>query len=70
MNNAPLILLLYVDYVFLTGAESLITQFKKELTSEFNMKDLGLMHYYFGLEVWQKHGEVFLRQGKYAVKII
>jgi hypothetical protein len=34
------------------------------------MKDLGLMHYYLGLEVWQKHGEVFLGQGKYTIKIL
>jgi hypothetical protein len=34
------------------------------------MKDLGLMHYYLGLEVWQKRGEVFLGQGKYAIKIL
>jgi hypothetical protein len=54
----------------LTGEESLIIQCKKELASEFNMKDLGLMHYYLGLEVWKKHGEVFLGQGKYAVNII
>jgi hypothetical protein len=70
MNNAPVILLLYVDDLFLTGEESLIIQCKKELTSEFDMKDLGLMHYYLGLEVWQKHGEVFLGQGKYVVKIL
>jgi hypothetical protein len=54
VNNAPVILLLYVDDLFLTGEESLITQCKKELASEFDMKDLGLMHYYLGLEVWQK----------------
>jgi hypothetical protein len=34
------------------------------------MKDIGLMHYYLGLEVWKKCGEVFLGQGKYAVNII
>jgi hypothetical protein len=70
VNNAPVILLLYVDDLFLTGEESLITQCKKELTSEFDMKELGLMHYYLGLEVWQKHGEVFLGQGRYAMKIL
>ena len=32
------------------------------------MKYLG--HYCLGLEVWQKHGEIFLGQGKYAVKIL
>jgi hypothetical protein len=64
MDNAPIILLLYVDNLFITGEESLIIQCKKELAYEFDMKDLGLMNYYLGLEVWQKHGEVFLRQGK------
>jgi len=34
------------------------------------MKDLVLMHHYLGLEVWHKHGEIFLGQGKYAVKIL
>ena len=34
------------------------------------MKYLGLMHYYLGPEVWKKHGEVFLGQGKYAIKIL
>jgi hypothetical protein len=33
VNNAPVILLLYVDDLFLTGVESLITQCKKELAS-------------------------------------
>jgi hypothetical protein len=70
VNNVSVILLLYVDDLFLTGEESLIIHCKKELASEFDMKDLGLMHYYLRLEVWQKHGEVFFGQGKYAIKIL
>jgi hypothetical protein len=70
VNNAPVILLLYVDDLFLTGAESLITQCKNELASKLDMKDLGRMHYYLGLELWQKSGEIFLGQGKYAMKIL
>jgi hypothetical protein len=70
VNNAPMILLLYVDDLFITGEESLIIQCKKELASEFDMKDLGLMHYYLGLKVWQKRGEIFLGQGKYTIKIL
>jgi hypothetical protein len=50
VDNAPVILLLYVDDLFITGEESLIIQCKKDLASEFDMKDLGLMHYYLGLE--------------------
>ena len=34
------------------------------------MKDLGLMHYFLGLEVWQRPGEIFLFQGKYIVKML
>jgi hypothetical protein len=34
------------------------------------MKDLGMMHYFLGLEVWQKLNEIFLSQGKYAVEIL
>lgn len=32
------------------------------------MKDTGLMHYFLGLEVWQKNGEIFLEQGIYAIE--
>jgi hypothetical protein len=34
------------------------------------MKDLGLMHYYLGLDVWEKFGEVFLGQEKYEINIL
>ena len=43
---------------------------KKKLAEEFEMKDLGLMHYFLGLEVWQILEEIFLNQGKYAVEIL
>ena len=34
------------------------------------MKDLGLMHYFLGFEVWQRPDEIFLSQGKYIVKLL
>ena len=39
------------------------------MTSKFEMKDLGMMHYFLGLEVWQKIDEIFLSQGKHTVEI-
>jgi hypothetical protein len=51
MNDELVILLLYVDDVFLTREEKLITYCKKKLVAEFEMKDLGPMHYFLGLEV-------------------
>jgi hypothetical protein len=70
MNDELVILLLYVDDLFLTREENLITKCKKRLASEFEMKDLGLMHYFLGLEVWQSLERIFLNQGKYAVEIL
>jgi hypothetical protein len=70
VGEDPLILVLYVDDLFLTGAEKLIASCKRDLASEFEMKDIGLMHYFLGLEVWQQPGEIFLGQGKYAVEIL
>jgi hypothetical protein len=69
VNGEFLILVLYVDDLFLSGTESLIIECKYVLASEFDMKDLGMMHYLLGLEVWHKTDEIFLSQGKYTVEI-
>ena len=42
------ILLLYVDEVFLTGKEHLIKDARRRLTTEFEIKGLGMMHYFLG----------------------
>jgi hypothetical protein len=34
------------------------------------MNDIGLMHYFLGMEVWQEDGHVFLGQGKYVANIL
>ena len=62
-----LILVLYVDDLFLAGVEKIIKGCKADLTVEFEMKDIDMMHYFLGLKVWQKPGETFLGQGKYVV---
>ena len=59
-GEVPLILVLYVDDLFLTGDERLIGDCKSNLAVEFEMKDLGLMHYFLGLEVWQRDGCFFI----------
>ena len=50
-KDRPLILVLYVDDLFLTGAYHLIYQCKRDLDFEFEIKDLGVMYYFLGLEV-------------------
>ena len=70
VEDEPVILLLYVDDLFLTGNEKQIMKNKKKLAEEFEMKDLRLMHYFLGLEIWQSSEGIFLNQGKYAVEIL
>ena len=65
-----LIIVLYVDDFILTGDELLILSCKDDLAKEFEMKDLGLLHYFLGLEIWQRNGRLFVSQGKYAMEIL
>jgi hypothetical protein len=48
-NDGPVILLLYLDEFFLKDEENIITNCKKKLVVEFEMKDLDLMEYLLGL---------------------
>jgi len=70
VGEEPLILVLYVDDLIINNVERLIEGCKRDLASEFEMKDIGLMHYFLGLEVWQEEGHFFLGQGKYIVDIL
>ena len=65
-----MMLLLYVDDLFLIGKEELIKVVRRRLAAEFEMKDLGMMHYFLGMEVWQSVDGISLGQGKYAVEIL
>jgi hypothetical protein len=51
VGEDPLILVLYIDYLFLKGTKELIARCKVDLSSDFVMKDIGLMHYFLGLDV-------------------
>eukprot|EP00253_Pinus_taeda_P003826 PITA_03826 len=70
VKGKPLIIVFYVDDLILTGDDQLIMSCKEDLAREFEMKDMGLMHYFLGMEVWQKDEEVFVFQGKYANDIL
>ena len=67
-REKPLILVLYVDDFFLTGANPLIHQCKRELAAEFEMKDLGRMSRPKGLS--RDWARFFLSQGKFIMKFL
>ena len=60
VDGKLLIIVLYVDELRLTGDEKVITSCKEDLAKEFEMKDMGLLHYFLGLEIWQRDGELFV----------
>ena len=51
-GGRPMMLLLYADDLFLTKNDELIKVARRNLAIEFEMKDLGMMHYFLGMEVW------------------
>ena len=62
---------LYVDDMIITGnADTLIKEIKWYMSQVFEMKDLGNLHYFLGLEVWRDSGQTFLTQGKYAKSLL
>eukprot|EP00253_Pinus_taeda_P003886 PITA_03886 len=67
VEGKPLIIVLHVDDLILTGDAQLIKSCKEDLAREFEMKYMGLMYYFLGMEVWQKEEEVFVSQGKFLL---
>ena len=65
------ILLVYVDDIVITGPNAgMIQQLQASLRESFQMKDLGPLHYFLGLEVHQSPKGIFLNQHKYTVDLI
>lgn len=62
---------LYVDDLVITGSSAEdINEFKSQMMATFQMSDLGLLHYYLGLEVTQSRDGITLGQSAYAAKIL
>ncbi|XP_062227436.1 uncharacterized mitochondrial protein AtMg00810-like [Phragmites australis] len=60
----------WVYTLVITGTSSCgIQKFKKEMSDLFKMSDLGLLHYYVGIEVKQQAKGIFLSQGAYAKRV-
>ena len=56
--------------MFLTRKEELIKVARRRLAAEFEMKNLNMMHYFLGMELWHNTNGISLGQGKYAVEIL
>ncbi|XP_028098760.1 uncharacterized protein LOC114298399 [Camellia sinensis] len=66
-----LIVCLYVDDIIYTGNNSaMFDDFKQSMMIEFEMFDLGLMHYFLGIEVAQTSAGIFISQKKYVREML
>ena len=45
-------LMLYVDDMFLKREDKIVIYRERIINIEFEMKYLGMMHYFLGMEVW------------------
>ncbi|KAK9186936.1 hypothetical protein WN944_018325 [Citrus x changshan-huyou] len=64
-------LIVYVDDMVVTGnGEEEREALQKYLSREFEMKDLGALKYFLGIEVSRSKGGIFLSQRKYALDLL
>ena len=66
-----LIVYLYVDDLIFTGSNpSMLNEFKKEMTKEFEITDIGFMSYYLGIEVKKEDKGIMITPKGYAKEVI
>jgi len=64
-------LIIYVDDMIITGSDiEEITQIKNNLFREFEMKDLGGLKYFLGIEVLRSNKGIFIFQRKYIMDLL
>lgn len=70
-KDSLLLVAVYVDDLLITGSnKTQLTDFKREMSTIFEMSDLGLLTYYLGIEVVQHEAGITIHQGRYATRIL
>jgi len=70
-NGKLTLLLVYVDDMIITGDDEIENQTLKErLAAQFEMKDLGMLKYFLGIEVAYSRQGIFISQRKYILDLI
>ena len=70
-DKDTILLLLYVDDMIITGNDlSGIQELKDFLSQQFEMKDLGHLSYFLGLEITHSTNGLYITQVKYAFELL
>ena len=65
------VLIVYVDDIILTGDDdSELEKLKKFLAQEFEIRDLGALKYFLGMEVARSKEGIFVSQKKYVLDLL
>ena len=70
-NGKITILIVYVDDIIITGDDlEEIEKLKKQLAKEFEIKELGQLKYFLGIEVAHSRNGIFIFQQKYILDLL
>uniref|UniRef100_A0A251VEZ8 Putative zinc finger, CCHC-type n=1 Tax=Helianthus annuus TaxID=4232 RepID=A0A251VEZ8_HELAN len=70
-KEGKLVICLYVDDLIIASSSmKQITDFKEEMKKEFEMTDMGKLHYFLGMEVLYENGNIILSQRKYMRNLL
>jgi histone deacetylase 1/2 len=64
-------MLVYVDDIIIaSSSDELVNALLKDLEKDFAIKDLGVLHYFLGIEVKRSNDELLLTQERYAKDVL
>ena len=70
-KDVRIIICLYVDDLIIAiDSLTMLNHFKESMKTEFEMTDMGIMHYFLGMEVSFKNGDIVLSQPQYARSLL
>lgn len=71
IENETIIVIIWVDdLIIAASSEDQLNSFKEKMKSKFNMKDLGKIFYFLGIQFEQKEGEIKINQKRYILKML
>ena len=69
-NDILIVALLVDDLVIIGNNVNLILGLRKKLVDTFEMDDLGLLHFFSGIQILQKDNGTFVSQLKYVLNLL
>jgi Reverse transcriptase (RNA-dependent DNA polymerase) len=70
-NKGIIVILIYVDDLVITGSDMKgIEELKQHLNRKFDIKDLGNLKYFLGIEIARSNKGLFLSQRKYVLDLL